>query len=254
MLATRKFSVEEKENLWVKFRQGDESVMTDLLEAYLPLVEIIAVKAKHGLPDSLEVGDLISDGVFGLADAIRKFDSSQGNKFETYATSRIWGEIYDKLRDYDPVSRYSRLKFKKLSRTTDLLFEELQREPTAREIADRIEWDYSEVVKTQAAYYNSFSVNIDEYIKDSTHEFFSLEEVMGDDSIGRSDFVLEYSDLVDKLQEALFKLPEQESIIIYLHHYENLPFNKIAALLGLGSSRVSQIYKVALNKLQDAFL
>ena len=73
----------------------------DRLEAYLPLVEIIASKTKSKLPVQIEIGDLVNDGFFGLVDAIQKYDESTGNKFETYASNRIRGEINDRLRDYD---------------------------------------------------------------------------------------------------------------------------------------------------------
>lgn len=251
MLKKRKtWTDQEKDVLWERYRSGDESAYTELLESYVPMVEIIAVKTKGKLPISMEVGDLISDGFFGLVDAVKKFDPSKGYKFETYASGRIRGEIYDRLRDYDWVSRYSRLKFKQVAKTTDLLAEELQGDPTPQQIADRLEWDVEEVLKVQNSYLNSFPTNIDDYIKDSTHEFFSLEEVLEDETIGDPEFSSQYDDLADKLQGLLFKLSEQESVIMYLHHYEGLAFGKIAGILEIGAPRVSQIYSDALSTLQ----
>ena len=254
MLKKRKFTKIEQAELWERYRSGDESAYTDLLESYVSLVEIIATKAVAGLPNSIELGDLISDGFFGLADAVSKFDPSKGFKFETYATGRIWGEIYDRLRDYDWVSRYSRIKFKKITRTTDLLTEELQRNPTVEELAERLDWTIDEVLKTQAAYSSSFSANIDDYMTEGEHVSFSLEEVLGDETLGDPSFTMQYNGLTDALRIALESLDEQESVIIYLHHYESLPFVKIAEILEIGAPRVSQIYNKGLLVLQEHLL
>ena len=254
MLSKRKkWSNEEKLILWDKYNSGDTSVYSELLESYIPLVEIIATKAASRLPNSVEIGDLISDGFFGLADAVQKFDSSKGYRFETYASGRIWGEIYDKLRDYDWVSRYSRLKFKQLNKTIDILLERLQREPTIEELCDELNWTTSELHKVQTLFNNSYPVNIDDYITDSTHENFSLSEVIKDSKIGDSEFDYTKYDIIEKLSVSMFSLNEQESVIMYLHHYEDKTFISIATELGIGASRISQIYNDALKKIQNNF-
>jgi RNA polymerase sigma factor (sigma-70 family) len=92
-------SDDQKKALWERYRKGDdEKVFSEMLEAYVPLVEIVAHRQKGSMPDTVEIGDLISEGMFGLAKAIEKFDDSDGNKFETYATFRIRGAIFDALR------------------------------------------------------------------------------------------------------------------------------------------------------------
>lgn len=255
MLITKKVSKQRKEELWEAYRENpdDKENYNSLVEAYLPLVEIIATKMKGNLPQSVELGDLINDGYFGLVDAIVKFDASKGYKFETYASNRIRGQINDSLRQFDWVSRYSRLKFKYVSQTQNNLSEELQREPSSQDIADRLGWDLSEVLKVQASYLNSFSVNIDDYLTEDNHEFFSLSEVLADTKLSDVEYGLEFGDLTTAMEEALFSLSEQQSVVVYLHHYEQLQFAEIAKLLKVEQSRVSLLYSQALERMRDCF-
>ena len=90
----------EVEQAWIDYKSsGDEASRQFLMEYYIPLVEKIAYSMSKKLPKSIEYGDLVNDGFFGLVDAIERFDDSRGFKFETYASNRIRGEISDRLRD-----------------------------------------------------------------------------------------------------------------------------------------------------------
>lgn len=251
----KKWTEAEQASLWEKYRSGDMSVKTELYESYVPLVEIIATKVSAGLPDSIEVGDLISDGFIGLVDAVEKFDPSKGYKFETYASSRIWGEINDELRAYDWVSRLSRLKFKRYNRTFDNLLERLQRIPSNQEIADELGCDLEELYKIQSlmdgSFINSLDISIDE--SDSTSGAAFLYENSIHSNTGDLGFSYELSNVSENLAEAFDSLSDQESIIVYLNHYEDMSFARIAEILEIGASRVSQIYNDALRKLRDGF-
>lgn len=262
MLKKRKFTAEQKLDLFERYRSGETECYTELLESFVPLVEIIATKVKAKLPGPIEIGDLISDGFFGLADAIEKFDASKGYKFETYASARIRGAILDSLRDYDWVSRYSRIKFKDLLSAQMSLTEKLQREPENSEIAEFLGWSENEVYKIQAAYINSFAWNIDN-ANDSSAGFsdgesggvgLSLSDTLADSTLGDYDFDFTSEDIASRLTDAMSELTEQESVVVYLHHYENLPFVKISEELGIGAARVSRIYSGALETLKSRLL
>lgn len=249
----KKYSEEEKQVLWSKYKEDETNVevFNELLEAYLPLVEVIASKSKSNLPSQIEIGDLINDGFFGLVDAVKRFDQSKGWKFETYASNRIRGEINDRLRDYDWVSRYSRLKFKQVAQTEQFLIEELQREPTMQDIADRLGWDVEAVSKVQASYNNSYSINLDEYISDSTHESFSLREMIPDPSAGQAGFDLDVDDLTKIIEQNMFSLPEHESIVVFLNIYEGMTFEEIADVIEVKPSKVEKIFITAIKRLRE---
>lgn len=250
----KKLSKEQKQELWKIYRDNpdDLKAYNDLLEAYLPLVEIIAVKSKSKLPSQIEVGDLVNDGFFGLVDALDKFDESKGYTFETYASTRIRGEINDRLRDYDWVSRYARLKFKLVSQTEVLLLEELQREPSDAEISERIGIDLDELNKIRSSYFASFPVNIDDYMSDSTHETFSLSELLVDSSESSIEYENEYKEMSSVVEKALFSLNEHQSIVMYLHLYEDMKFKDIAAMLGVSDQKIKKTYDSALLNLQES--
>lgn len=240
---------------WERFKSSSDSKAKDfLMEYYIPLVEKIASSMYKKLPSSVEYGDLVNDGFFGLVHAIERFDDSMGYKFETYASNRIRGEISDKLRDGDWVSRYSRLKFKLVHQTRDALLQDLQRHPTDKEIAERIGWTEEEVVSVQAAFNRSYPSNINEKMSESDHEIFEIEDMLEDKSIGDPDFNMTLSDITEDMLKGLSSLNENESKVVFLSHYEDLTFAEISKVLDLKPPRVSQIYYNALAKLREVFL
>lgn len=247
------FSDEEKQDLWNRYIDDPEDIEAyeGLMEAYLPLVEILAAKMVSHLPPQVEVGDLVSEGFLGLVDAITKFDPSRGWKFETYATNRVRGEMTDSLRDLDWVSRYTRLKFKSISQTEAALTEELQRTPTEQEIADRLDWSLDELSKTRDQFNNSYIGNIDEQQADSTHEFFSLSEMVADETLGDIEFNLTLSELSDDVRSALFSLPKHKAIVVALHQLENKTFEEIAEKFNSSAHAVKSLYFEAISDVQD---
>jgi RNA polymerase sigma factor for flagellar operon FliA len=249
----KKYSEEEKQVLWSKYRndRNNLEIFNELLEAYIPLLEVIASKTKASLPPHIEFGDLLNDGFFGLVNAVERYDETKGWKFETYASNRIRGEINDRLRDYDWVSRYSRLKFKQVSQTESFLVQELQRQPSMQDIADRLGWEVEEVSKVQASFNSSYSVNIDEYISDSMHETFSLGEMLADESAGQAGFDLDVDDLTKIIERHMFSLPEHESIVVFLSMYENMSFEEIAEVIDAKPSKVSKIFDQAISRLRE---
>lgn len=244
----------ELEEAWENFKlNGDEEAKAFLMNHYVPLVEKIASSMVKKLPKTVEYGDLVNDGFFGLVQAIERFDDSMGFKFETYASNRIRGEISDRLRDNDWVSRYSRLKFKLVHQTRDALLEELQRFPTDREIAERIGWEEEDVQSVQAAFGRTYPENINEKMAESDHEVFTIEDIVADNSLGDPVFNLTLSEMTDDMLRGLKELTQNESKVVFLSHYENLTFSEIAEVLGVNPSRVSQIYYSALQKLKEVF-
>jgi len=247
------YSQEEKDSLWEKYRSGDESVFTDLCEAYVPLVESIAYGNKLSLPPSVEIGDLISEGFLGLADAVIRFSPGMGAKFDTYAASRIRGAILDGLRDADPISRHFRGKFKTLSAVTDSLSEFLCRQPTDWELADELGWPLDEVRRIKGFYANSFTVCIDDFTASSEHETFTLAEVMPDHSLVSPGFALEEAEIMERLIEGMNSLTELESIVLFWRHEQNLSYGEIGERLGVKVPRVSRIYASAMSRLRAFF-
>lgn len=251
----KKFTDTDKEELWAKYLDSpeDKEVFNLLTEAYLPVVEVIAAKMKSNLPPYMDIDDLVSTGYLGLREAIERYDSSMGYKFETYATMRIKGYILDSLREKDRIPRALRGKFKKMGDTELALLEELQREPTSEELADRLDWSLNDLNEVRRRFQESFEVNLDEFISDSTHESFSLEESIADLQLGESADQLSLDDMKDTLAEGLAQLSEQEVEILLMVLAEKKKFVDIQKETGILAPQVVKIYDGALKELGEYF-
>jgi RNA polymerase sigma factor for flagellar operon FliA len=123
-------------DLWSSYkREGTAEARERLILHYSPLVKFVAGRVAAGLPQSIEQSDLVSYGIFGLIDAIDKFDPGRGFKFETYAIARIKGAIIDELRSIDWVPRSVRAKARAIERAYSKLENELKRRPDDPEVA-----------------------------------------------------------------------------------------------------------------------
>src|SRR6476646_9689035 len=127
------------EGLWQEYKESGRRDLRDrLILHYSPLVKFVAGRVAVGLPQNVEQSDLVSYGIFGLMDAIEKFDTSRNIKFETYAISRIKGAIIDELRSIDWVPRSVRAKARSVEKAYAKLEATLLRTPTDAEVASEM--------------------------------------------------------------------------------------------------------------------
>lgn len=130
------YDQQSEEKLWKEFKKTqDQEIREYIIEKYSPLVKYVAGKISTGMPQSVEFDDLISYGVFGLLDAINKFDIDRGIKFKTYAMTRIRGAIFDELRNFDWIPRSIRQKAKQMEQIVSELENKLGRPVEDEEIA-----------------------------------------------------------------------------------------------------------------------
>src|SRR5690242_21443923 len=143
--------------LWQEFKEtGDQRLRERLILHYSPLVKYVAGRVGVGLPPNIEQADLVSYGIFGLIDAIEKFDLERAIKFETYAISRIRGAIIDELRAIDWIPRSVRYKAREVEKAYASLEAKLHRSPTEPEVAVRLGMTLDELhaVFSQVSYVN----------------------------------------------------------------------------------------------------
>ena len=140
---------EALDGLWTDYKSnGTANARERLILHYSPLVKFVAGRVAAGLPQNIEQSDLVSYGIFGLIDAIDKFDPGRGFKFETYAISRIKGAIIDELRSIDWVPRSVRAKARAIERAISKLENELRRTPEDGEVAAELDWTEGELTQT----------------------------------------------------------------------------------------------------------
>lgn len=224
----------------------DPSVISEIMIKYQYLVEANARSVAKQLPNHIEIEDLASEGMFGLLDAVEKFDDSFGYKFATYASFRIRGAIMDYLRRQDWAPRSLRTKSKEIEKAKVKLSTELNREPTHEEIATLLNWDIEEVYQAIGSTSSANVSNLDDLVSINGNTF-SLSEVVPDINIAPDEFSL----IKDKLIKSLSNLSEESVTILSLYYVEDLSLKDIGELIGVTESRTCQIHTTALAKIWE---
>jgi RNA polymerase sigma factor for flagellar operon FliA len=243
----------ELAGVWEDFRAGSSSAREQLILHYAPLVKYVAGRLGAGLPQTVEQADLVSNGMFGLMDALDKFDPERNVKFETYAIPRIRGAILDELRAMDWVPRSIRFKARELEKANAELENELKRPPTDEEVAERLGISLSELqeVLTQISFVSVMA--LDEVIGgDERGEPRSLLDTLADAASGDPTMELEGQEMRGILAAAINSLTEREKIVITLYYFEGLTLSEIGEILGVTESRVCQIHTKAVGGLRKA--
>ena len=240
--------------LWRSYKdQATPEARERLIVHYSPLVKFVAARVAAGLPQSIEQADLVSYGIFGLIDAIDKFDPGRGFKFETYAISRIKGAIIDELRSIDWVPRSVRAKARSIETAYSKLENELLRTPDDTELAGEL--DISEVELAQNLSEISFVgiVALDEIVGAGGER--SGSTTVGDNVAagGAHDPVaaFEVDEMKSLLADAINRMPDRERLVLTLYYYEGLTLAEIGEVLRVTESRVCQIHTKAILQLRS---
>ncbi len=237
-----------KNKLWEEYGKSRKSELRDkLIIEYAPLVKIVAGRLSMYLGYNVEYDDLVGYGVFGLIDAIDKFDYGKGIKFETYASLRIRGAILDQIRKMDWIPRSLRQKQKKIDAAVTKLESELGRPATEEEIAEELGIDMEEYVTWQGQTKVSNLVSLDEFLEVTGEK--GIEPVKVSRFEQPEDMVLK-AELKERLIESLESLTEKEKKVILLYYYEELTLKEISLILEVSESRVSQLHTKALHKMK----
>jgi len=234
---------------WLEYR--DREAANQLIEKYMYLVNYQVERIRSTLPSSVSKDDLKSFGLLGLFDALKKFEPKRNLKFDTYASFRVRGAIIDGLRKEDWLPRSIRDKSKRIELAIQQLEQKLQRTPSAEEIATitGINAEEIETIMKDALFSNVWS--LEEKPNDGTE---SSKEGVGylleDETAIAPDDNLLQAELQDELVEGIKNLNENEQLVISLFYQEELTFTEVGHILGLTTSRISQIHKKAIFKLR----
>ena len=238
--------------LWARYKDdGDSSARDELILNYSPLVKYVAGRLASGLPQMVDTADLISYGIFGLIDAIEKFDPARAIKFETYAISRIKGAIIDELRAMDWVPRSVRSRAREIEAAYVSLENTLRRVPSDQEVADHMGVSLKEFQDILAKLSYTSVVSFEELWvggerDDSQNAIGSIKDDTAEDPVQ----IFETGEIKEILAGAIEKLPERERTVIALYYYEGLTLKEIGTVLGVTESRVSQLHTKAVLRLR----
>ena len=243
----------ELARLWADYKQEAQRRDRDrLILHYAPLVKYVAGRVRSGLPNTVESADLVSYGMFGLIDAIEKFDPERQIKFETYAINRIRGAIIDELRSLDWVPRSVRSKAKDLERAHAELEVELRRAPSEAELAERMGVSRAELGKLMSQVSVTNVVALDDVARGGGDggDKMTLGDLLEDPRAADPEAEFESEEMKVIIAEQIAGLPEREKIVLTLYYYERLTLAEIGSVLGVTESRVSQIHSKSLLDLR----
>jgi RNA polymerase sigma factor for flagellar operon FliA len=211
------------------------------------LVKYVAGRLLIHIGQHVEFDDLVGYGIFGLIDAIDKFDNAKGVKFETYASFRIRGAIVDHIRKMDWVPRTLRQKNKQLEQAYSQLEDQLERHPTDEELAEKLELTVSETQELMRKSAVLSLVSLDDYVEQNADTSFRSLLANRSDSPEEQ---TERQERKEMLAEAIEKLSEKEKLVITLYYFEDLTLKEISSIMKVSESRVSQIHTKAITRLQ----
>ena len=238
-----------RERLWSDYMRTKSSDLREkLILEYAPLVKIVAGRLSMYLGYNVEYEELVSYGIFGLIDAIDKYNPDKQNKFETYASLRIRGEILDQIRKMDWIPRTVRQKQKQIDAAIREIEAQTGKNATDEAIAEKLGISQEEYLDWQTQLNVTNVVSLNEYIeqgsdvpngKNSSSHFSAPEDVY------------EEQELKEVLKDALNLLTEKERRVIELYYYEELTLKEISIVLEVSESRVSQLHTKALSRMKD---
>lgn len=240
-----------EEKLWKNYLKDHNIETRDkIIKQYAPLVKYVAGKVSINLPPSVDFNDLVSFGIFGLLDAIEKFDPNKHVKFKTYAVARIRGAIFDELRAIDWIPRSVRQKSREIDDQTQHLEVKYGRAPTDQEVAKALNMSPEEYNQTLLKLNSTSLLSLNEIMNSGDNENLSRIENVKSPNRYQPEEVAERQEIRQVIVNAINELPEKEKLILVLYYYEDLTLKEIGVLLKVTESRISQLHTRAVTRIR----
>ena len=236
-------------SLWEKYAADPTPALREkLIIEYSPLVKIVAGKMSMYLGNNVEYDDLVGYGVFGLIDAIDKFDVHKDVKFETYASLRIKGSILDQIRKMDWIPRTIRQRQRELEAATKEVMARTGREPTDEELAEEMELSLDDYYSFISSLKITNLVSLNEFMEAGGNE--PAMDTKKNSYFEQPEEKVTREELDAKIKDALEVLTDKEKKVILLYYYEDLTLKEISEVMEVSESRVSQLHTKALKKMR----
>lgn len=239
-----------KKKLWEDYADTKSpEIREKIILEYAPLVKVVAGRLSMYLGYNVEYDDLVSYGIFGLIDAIDKFDCLKDVKFETYASLRIRGAILDQIRKMDWIPRTIRQKQKRIDDAIKEIEAQYGRSATDEEIAKRLGITDDEYLDWQSQMKITNVVSLNEFLEQGS-EVSNEAGSTRSSTFDSPEEILEREELKKMLAQALELLTEKERKVVLLYYYEDLTLKEISNILEVSESRISQLHTRALQKMR----
>lgn len=218
-----------------------------LVQRFAPLVKRIACHLMARLPASVQVEDLIQNGMLGLLDAIGRFQSGMGAQFEAYAAQRVRGAMLDGLRDNDWLPRSLRRNYRRIEVAIARLEQENGRAPTEMELADALGMGLADYQKMLQEARGHQLIYLEDMVSEGGEEY--LENHLVDEGADPST-ILENENLRQTLAQAIEGLPEREKLMMALYYEQDLNLREVGEVMEVSESRVCQLHSQAVMRLR----
>ncbi|HTL43720.1 MAG TPA: FliA/WhiG family RNA polymerase sigma factor [Vicinamibacterales bacterium] len=230
-------------------RQPLADSQRDRIAAGLPFVESLARRVASSMPHSIEIGDLVQDGMLGLIDAACRFDEARGIKFETFAERRVRGAMIDALRR-DAWPRGVRRQRRELEAAREQLRRELGAEPSLADLAARVGSDETRLGRTIVrinTIESTSPLSAGDNVDGST-----LPAALVPSEPPAPDTAYEEREVRDRIRAAIASLPPRERKVVGMYYYAEATMKQIGTEIGVNESRVSQLHARAIQRLRKA--
>ena len=218
-----------------------------LVQRFAPLVKRIAYHLMARLPSSVQVDDLVQNGMMGLLDAINRFEAGMGAQFETYAAQRIRGAMLDGLRENDWLPRSLRRDFRRIEVAISQLEQQHGRAPSEQELAAALDMTLADYQKMLQDARGHQLISFEDLVEDGDEDF--LERHLTDHSAEPSK-ILEDESLRRLLVDGIEALPEREKLMMALYYEQDLNLREIGEVMGVTESRVCQLHTQVVARLR----
>ena len=251
-MAEQLMTEKEELDLWKEYKRSkNPDIRETLIKQYAPLVKYVAGKVAVGMPQNVEFDDLVGYGVFGLFDAIEKFDPDKHVKFKTYAVTRIRGSIFDELRTLDWVPRSVRQKGREIEEAIRKLESSFGRAATDQEIAKELGMSDRDFEKTMMKVSGTSILSLNDvwYTGDDNDKVSIADSIESPQNLN-PDTIVEKEEIKRVIIQAIQELPDKEKKVLVLYYYEDLTLKEIGKVLEVTESRVSQLHTKAIFRLK----
>ena len=236
-----------RRELEIMQKQSTADAQQDRITASMPFVQTLARRLATSMPNSVDIGDLVQDGMIGLIDAANRFDEKRGIKFETFAERRVRGSMIDALRR-DAWPRGVRRIRRELEVAREHLRNEMGGEPSLADIAKYLDMDEARlsrtIVRINTIESTSPLVSADDVDEANLPPVFVPSEPPAPDK------ACEQREVQDRLRGAVAALPQRERKVIGMYYFGDVTMKKIGEAIGVNESRVSQLHARAIQRLR----
>jgi RNA polymerase sigma factor for flagellar operon FliA len=234
--------------LWKHYAETKDSVTREkLILEYSHLIKYIAGRLNIYFGQNVEYDDLVGFGVFGLIDAIDKYDINKGVKFETYASLRIRGAIIDSIREMDWVPRSLRQKNKELEKVYWEMENKLGHSVSDKDVAEKLGISLDDFYKLLTDVNLNSIISLEEFLEQNYEVGVEHRDALRDD---KPESYVEIMEIREILGDSIDKLPEKEKKVISLYYFEELTLKEISAIMKVSESRISQLHTKAILRLR----